>query len=86
MTNDEAEARPANRMTNGADGCARRGWERGVRAEAVSPLRSATAVQDALRCWMLCEVEHWRAYHVAADHRSALRSLRLRRALSLPLL
>jgi len=57
--NDEAEARPANRMTNGADGWARGDWERGVRVKAVSPLRSslhfssarqvATAVQDALR-------------------------------------
>jgi len=47
--NDEAEARPANRMTNGADGCAREDWERGVRAKAVSPLRFATAVQDASR-------------------------------------
>jgi len=57
---------------------------RTVRAKAVSPLRSrlrfasarqvATAVQDALRCWMLREVEHWRVCRVAADHRSALRT------------
>jgi len=50
-------------MTNGADGCARGDWERGVRAKAVSPLRSrlrfasarqvATALQDASRGLML---------------------------------
>jgi len=47
MTSDEA--RPANRMANGADGCAWGDWKLEVRAKAVSPLRSATAVQDDSR-------------------------------------
>jgi len=47
MTNDEA--RPANIMTNGAGGRVWGDWKRGVRAKAVSPLRFATAVHDALR-------------------------------------
>jgi len=45
----QAERRPAYRMTNGVGGWVRSNWERGVRAKAVSSLRSATAVQDALR-------------------------------------
>jgi len=36
-------------MTNGADGCTRGDWERVARAKAVSSLRFATAVHDALR-------------------------------------
>jgi len=48
-TNDEAEARPANRMTIGAGGWVRGDWECGVLAKAVSSLRFATAVQDASR-------------------------------------
>jgi len=54
-------------MTNGADGCTRGDWERVARWVA-------TVVQDALRCWMVREVEHWRVCRVAADHRSALRT------------
>jgi len=36
--------------------------------------------------WHVRERKCWRVGHVAAGHRPALRSLRLRRALSLPLL
>ena len=58
--NDEAGARPANRKTNGADGWIRGDWERGVRAKAVSPLRSATAVQKTLGDWTVQLRRRWR--------------------------